>query len=65
MKLGIGFDGWSQVSQIMCGLLLIFSFAGDKTFGNFYDIMLAVNVFAIFISLICICITAYYQENKL
>ncbi len=65
MKLLFGFDGWSQICQILCGFLLVFSFSGEKTFGKLYDAMLLANMIAISIGFICVCITAYYKENKL
>ncbi len=53
MKLLFGFDGWKFIAEIFCGLLLVFSFIGEKQLSHFYSILLTADIVIVMFSVFC------------
>ena len=64
MKLWFGFEGWRAFCEVMCGLLLVFSFIGEKELGNMYSPLLFGDILFIVIGFFCMLITRYFEVKN-
>ncbi len=62
MRFGIGFDGRKLIAEIFCGLLLVFSFIGEKELGSFYGAFLICNIAIVMVSLFFAILVKIYEK---
>ena len=64
MKLLFGFYGWKFIAEIFCGLLLVFSFIGEKQLSHFYSILLTADIVIVMFSVFCALWCKFYEKQN-
>jgi hypothetical protein len=65
MRLLIGFDGWKAISEMCCGLLLVFSFIGGEKIGKMYGILLSADIIIIVFTMFLMTVARYLECKDL